>query len=71
MYKTIKVDHETHLALKIGATNREISIKEHLAKIAKDLKSGMIFDVEAHDSVWLEAVRDDITIELDRRNGRH
>ena len=60
MYKSIKVDKATHLALKVGAFNRGITIKEHIAKISNDLVNGEIFDVEAHDTEWLEAVRDDI-----------
>lgn len=68
MYKTIKVDEPTHLALKIGASNRGISIKEHLSKMANDLVNGMIFDVESHTSEWLEAVKEDIEIELEKRN---
>lgn len=67
MYKSIKVDEATHKALKQGALNRGITIKEHIAKISKDLVYGEIFDVEAHDTEWLEAVRDDIEIELKKR----
>ena len=67
MYKSIKVDEATHRALKEGAFNRDITIKEHISEIAKNLVNGIIFDVEAHDTEWLEAVRDDIEIELEKR----
>ena len=67
MYKSIKVDKATHLALKVGACNRGITIKEHISEIAKSLVNGIIFDVEAHSTEWLEAVRDDIEIELEKR----
>ena len=67
MYKSIKVDEATHKALKQGALNRGITIKEHIARMANNLINGEIFDVEAHDTEWLEAVRDDIEIELKKR----
>ncbi len=67
MYKSIKVDEATHLALKVGAFNRGITTKEHISEMAKSLVNGIIFDVEAHDTEWLEAVRDDIEIELEKR----
>ena len=70
MYKTIKVDEATHGALKRGAFNREITIKEHISEIAKSLVNGIIFDVESHDVEWLEAVRDDIEIELEKRKNK-
>lgn len=67
MYKSIKVDKATHLALKVGAFNRGITIKEHIARMSNNLINGEIFDVEAHSTEWLEAVRDDIEIELEKR----
>lgn len=67
MYKTIKVDEPTHLALRVGAANRGISIKEHLARMANNLVNGNIFDVEAHNTDWLKAVKDDIEMELKKR----
>lgn len=67
MYKSIKVDEATHRALKKGAFGRGITVKEHISEIAKNLVNGIIFDVEAHDTEWLEAVRDDIEIELEKR----
>ena len=70
MYKTIKVDEATHRALKQGAFNREITIKEHISEMSKSLVNGIIFDVEAHDVEWLEAVRDDIEIELEKRKNK-
>ena len=70
MYKSIKVDEATHRALKQGAFNRDITIKEHISEIAKNLVNGIIFDVEAHDTEWLEAVRDDIEIELEKRKNK-
>ncbi len=70
MYKSIKVDEATHRALKEGAFNRDITIKEHISEIAKNLVNGIIFDVEAHDTEWLEAVRDDIEIELEKRKNK-
>ena len=71
MYKSIKVDEATHRALKEGAFNRDITIKEHISEIAKNLVNGIIFDVEAHDTEWLEAVRDDIEIELEKRKNNY
>ncbi len=68
MYKSIKVDEATHRALKEGAWNRGITIKEHISEIAKSLVYGVVFDVEAHDTESLEAVRDDIEIELEKRS---
>ena len=68
MYKTIKVDEPTHLALKVGASNRGISIKEHLSIMANNLVNGIIFDVESHSTDWLESVKEDIEIELEKRN---
>lgn len=67
MYKSIKVDEATHLALKVGAFNRNITIKEHIARMANNLINGEIFDVEVHSTEWLEAVRDDIEIEIEKR----
>lgn len=67
MCKTIKVDKATHLALKVGASNRGISIKEHLSKMANNLIDGEIFDVNSHSTEWLEAVKSDIEIELKKR----
>lgn len=67
MYKTIKVDEPTHLALRVGAANRGISIKEHLSKMANNLINGGIFDVESHNTDWLKAVKEDIEIELKKR----
>ena len=67
MYKSIKVDEATHLALRVGAFNKNITIKEHIARMANNLINGEIFDVEAHRTEWLEAVRDDIKIELEKR----
>lgn len=71
MYKSIKVDEATHRALKEGAFNRDITIKEHISEIAKNLVNGIIFDVEAHDTEWLEAVRNDIEIELEKRKNNY
>lgn len=70
MYKSIKVDKATHLALKVGALNRGITIKEHISRMANNLINGEIFDVEAHATEWLEAVRDDIKIELEKRKNK-
>ena len=70
MYKSIKVDEATHLALKVGAFNRGITIKEHISIMANNLVNGEIFDVEAHHTDWLEAVRDDIEIELEKRKNK-
>ena len=70
MYKSIKVDEATYRALKQGAFNRDITIKEHISEMSKSLVNGVIFDVEAHDVEWLEAVRDDIEIELEKRKNK-
>ena len=70
MYKSIKVDEATHRALKQGAFNRDITIKEHISEMAKSLVNGVVFDVEAHDVEMLEAVRDDIEIELEKRKNK-
>ena len=70
MYKTIKVDEATHRALKEGAFGRDITIKEHISEIAKSLVNGIIFDVEAHSTDWLEAVKNDIEIELKKRKNK-
>ena len=67
MDKMVKVSKETHLALKVGASNRGISMKEHLAKLSNDNIEGIIFDVNSHSTDWLESVRDDIVEELERR----
>lgn len=67
MYKSIKVDEATHLALKVGAFNRNITIKEHIARMANNLINGEIFDSEAHSTDWLEAVKKDIELELKKR----
>ena len=70
MYKSIKVDKATHLALRVGAFNRNITIKEHIARMAGNLVNGEIFDVEAHGTDWLEAVKNDIEIELEKRKNK-
>jgi hypothetical protein len=66
-FKMIKVHEATHLALKVGAYTRGISMQDHLAKIAGDLVNGEVFDVESHSTSMLEAVRDDILNELEKR----
>lgn len=70
-FKMIKVHTATHLALKIGAFNRGITLQDHLAKIANDLVNGEVFDVDSHSTSMLEAVRDDINNELAYRDYKH
>lgn len=66
MYKTIKVDAATHLVLKVGASNRGTSIKEHLALIASKNIEPVPFNVGDYDIDTLRAVRDDIEEELSK-----
>ena len=69
-FKMIKVHESTHLALKVGAASRGISLQDHLAKIANDLVDGDIFDAESHSTSMLEYVRDDIVEELNKRGAK-
>lgn len=67
MDKVIKVSKEVHLSLKVGASNRGITMKEHLSNLADKNVNGIVFDVESHDIDTLIAVRDDINEELLQR----
>lgn len=66
-HKIIKVDKKTHTALKVGASNRGISMKEHLSQIANNLVEGVVIDVGCHDSEMLKEVMNDIKQELSVR----
>lgn len=70
-HKIIKVEEKTHTALKVGASNRGISMKEHLSQIANDLVEGCVFDVGRHNIDMLKAVKADICEELKRRGYEH
>lgn len=66
MYKTIKIDETTHRALKMLAYHNNISIKEYIERIV----NRKFFDVEACSTDWLEAVNNDIEIELKKRKNK-
>ena len=66
MYKTIKIDETTHRALKMLAYHNNISIKEYIERIV----NRKFFDVEAYSTDWLEAVNNDIEIELKKRKNK-
>jgi len=67
MSKMIKIDEQTHIALKVGAANRGISMKKHIALMAELNLEPIPFNVCDYNKDTLEAVRDDIKIELERR----
>ena len=63
----IKIDEPTHIALKVGAANRGVSMKKHIALIAGLNIEPIPFNVCDYNKDTLEAVRDDIEIELKKR----
>lgn len=56
----IKVSKETHLALKVGASNRGISMKEFVKTLADKNIQGVPFDVDEYNFDTLLSVFQDI-----------
>ena len=61
--KIIKVAQETHLALKVGASNQGVSMREFIADLSDKNVMGIPFDVEnyGNDAETLIAVFQDIS----------